>query len=62
MAVLTAMGEKINEVHDGIPFYATHNLHTSQTGLYTTIDFSKELDEKIIKSAFIKIWRSCGIF
>ena len=43
------MGEKINnEVHDGIPFYATHNLHTSQTGLYTTIDFSKELDEKII--------------
>lgn len=27
MAVLTAMGEKINnEVHDGIPFYATHNL------------------------------------
>ena len=55
MAVLTAMGEKINnEVHDGSPGYATHNLHTNQTGLYKTIDFSKKLDEKIIKKCLYK--------
>ena len=60
MAVLTAMGEEINnEVHDGIPFYATHNLHTSQTGLYKTIDFSKELDEKIIKKCLYKKSGDC---
>ena len=29
-------------------------MHTSQTGLYTTIDFSKELDEKIIKKCLYK--------
>ena len=55
MAVLTAMGEKINnKVHNGIPFYATHNLHTNQTGIYKTINFSKELDERIIKKCFYK--------
>lgn len=60
MAVLTAMGEEINnEVHDGIPFYATHNLHTNQTGLYKTIDFSKELDEKIIKKCLYKKSGDC---
>ena len=60
MAVLTAMGEKINnEVHDGIPFYATHNLHTNQTGLYKAIDFSKELDEKIIKKCLYKKSGDC---
>ena len=60
MAVLTAMGEKINnEVHDGIPFYATHNLHTNQTGLYKAIDFSKELDEKIIKKCLYKKTGDC---
>ena len=63
MAVLTAMGEEINnEVHDGIPFYATHNLHTSQTGLYKTIDFSKELDEKIIKKCLYKKSGDCVEF
>ena len=60
MAVLTAMGEEINnEVHDGIPFYATHNLHTAQTGIYKTIEFSKELDEKIIKKCLYKKSGDC---
>lgn len=55
MAVLTAMGEEINnEVHSGIPFYATHNLHTNQTGIYKSIDFSKELEENIIKKCLYK--------
>ena len=50
MAVLVAMGEKIEEkINKGIPFYATHNLHTSQNGKYKTIEFSDELEKKIIK-------------
>lgn len=55
MAVLTSMGENIkNEVHKGTPFYATHNLHTSQTGLYKNIEFSDELEGFIIKKCLYK--------
>lgn len=55
MAVLTSMGENIkNEVHKGTPFYATHNLHTSQTGLYKYIEFSDELEGFIIKKCLYK--------
>ena len=55
MAVLIAMGEKIEEkINKGIPFYATHNLHTSQNGKYKTIEFSDELENKIIKKCLYK--------
>ena len=55
MAVLVAMGEKIEEkINKGIPFYATHNLHTSQNGKYKTIEFSDELENKIIKKCLYK--------
>lgn len=55
MAVLTSMGENIkNEVHKGTPFYATHNLHTSQTGFYKNIEFSDELEGFIIKKCLYK--------
>lgn len=55
MAVLTAMGETIeNKVHKGIPYYATHNLHTNKNGVYKTIKFSKELEKRIIKKYFYK--------
>lgn len=55
MAVLVAMGEKIEEkINEGIPFYATHNLHTSQNGKYKTIEFSDELENKIIKKCLYK--------
>lgn len=55
MAVLTAMGEKIdNVVHKGIPYYATHNLHTDKNGIYQGITFSKDLDQKIIKKCIYK--------
>lgn len=60
MAVLTAMGEKVNNnVHNGIPFYATHNLHTNQTGIYRTIEFSKELEQNIIKKCLYKKSGDC---
>ena len=55
MAILTAMGEKIEgRVNEGIPFLATHNLHTSQNGKYKTIEFSSELEKKIIKKCLYK--------
>lgn len=55
MAVLVAMGERIEEkINKGIPFYATHNLHTSQNGKYKTIEFSDELENKIIKKCLYK--------
>lgn len=55
MAVLTAMGETIeNKVHKGIPYYATHNLHTNESGVYKTINFSKELEKRIIKKCLYK--------
>lgn len=55
MAVLTAMGEKIKEeVNAGIPFWATHNLHTGQNGKYKTIEFSNELEKVIVKKCLYK--------
>lgn len=55
MAVLSAMGENFDIViKEGIPYYATHNLHTDKNGFYKTINFSKELNEKIIKKCLYK--------
>lgn len=55
MAVLAAMGEKIEEkVNEGIPFYATHNIHTNKNGTYKTIEFSDELEKKITKKCLYK--------
>lgn len=55
MAVLTAMGEKIEEnINEGIPFCATHNLHTNQNGKYKNIEFSNELENKIIRECLYK--------
>lgn len=55
MAVLAAMGEHLNcEIVEGIPFYATHNLHTNQNGAYKAIEFSDELENKIVKKCLYK--------
>lgn len=55
MAVLAAMGEHLNcEIGEGIPFYATHNLHTNQSGIYKKIEFSEELEKRIIKKCLYK--------
>lgn len=55
MAVLTAMGEKIErKINEGNSFYATHNLHTCLNGKYKTIEFSNELENKIIKKCLYK--------
>lgn len=55
MAVLTAMGKKISpKIRQGTPYYATHNLHTSQNGIYRTIHFSEELEQRIVKKCLYK--------
>ena len=55
MAVLAAMGEHLNcKLGEGIPFYATHNLHTNQNGAYKAIEFSDELENKIVKKCLYK--------
>lgn len=55
MAVLAAMGKKIEVVvSEEISYYATHNLHTNLNGEYQTINFSTELEKKIVKKYLYK--------
>lgn len=55
MAVLSAMGEKVGpEIKKGIPYYATHNLHANQNGIYEEIEFSDELEKYIVKKCLYK--------
>ena len=55
MAVLAAMGESLKcEIGAGTPFYATHNLHTNKNGIYKGIEFSEELEKRIVKKFLYK--------
>lgn len=55
MAVLAAMGEPLKcMVGVGTPFYATHNLHTNKNGIYKGIEFSEELEKRIVKKCLYK--------
>lgn len=55
MAVLTAMGREIDAtIKEGIPYFATHNLHSSKNGEYKTIDFAEKLDKYTIKKCLYK--------
>lgn len=55
MAVLAAMGEQLNcEIGEGTSFYATHNLHTNKNGTYKRIEFSEELEKRIVKKCLYK--------
>lgn len=55
MAVLTAMGREVDaRVKEGVPFFATHNLHSSKNGSYQTIEFSEDLEKYIIKKCLYK--------
>lgn len=55
MAVLSAMGMPIvANIKEGIPFFATHNLHTSTEGIYQKIIFSDKLEKKIIRKCLYK--------
>lgn len=55
MAVLAAMGEPVvADIKEGIPFLATHNLHTAKSGIYQDIIFSGELEKKIVRKCLYK--------
>lgn len=55
MAVLASMGETIvTDVKEGIPFFATHNLHTFKEGVFQNINFSEKLEKRIIKKCIYK--------
>lgn len=55
MAVLTAMGQPVTTViSGGAPYFATHNLHSSRDGVYQTIQFSKEIERRIVRKCLYK--------
>lgn len=55
MAVLTAMGEKVDSnAFVGKGLFATHNLHTAKNGKYQTIEFSPEMDKYIFRKNLYK--------
>lgn len=56
LSVRYAMGwnAEVDEVK-GTPFYATHNLHTSHSGIFERIDFSDYLEEYIIRKNIFKV-------
>lgn len=55
MCVKAAMGEAIDiRMAEGIPYYATHNLHSSKNGSFQKICFSEELKPFIVKTCIYK--------
>ena len=44
----------VANIKEGIPFFATHNLHTSTEGIYQKIIFSDKLEKKIIRKCLYK--------
>ena len=56
MSIKTAMGESINsEIKEGKLYYATHNLHSSKSGIYKEMEFSTEIEKFIIKKYLYKV-------
>lgn len=55
MAVKSAMGEKIYVIpREGIPFFATYNLHTAENGFFQSIEYSEEIEKYIVKKCEYK--------
>lgn len=55
MAIKSAMGEPVStHPPKGIPFYATHNLHSSKSGRLKRISYSKQIRPFIIKECIYK--------
>lgn len=55
MTVKAAMGEiPLLECRKAVPYYATHNLHTDQTGIFKGIWYSEEIKPFIIREAVYK--------
>lgn len=57
MAISAAMGMPVNaRIKAGIPFYATHNLHTDKNGIFESIQFSEGLRNCIVRVCIYKKW------
>lgn len=55
MAVKSAMGEPINSyIPEGIPFYATHNLHSVKNGKFESVVYSDEIKPFIVRECVYK--------
>lgn len=55
MSVRCAMGESVgSELGEGIPYYATLNLHSNRKGIFERIEFSPELEKYIIRKNVYK--------
>lgn len=55
MSIRAAMGENIkNDYKNGIPYYATYNLHSSKNGILKGISFSQELQPFIVRKNIYK--------
>lgn len=55
LCVKAAMGDSVDmKVSEGIPYYATHNLHTAENGIFEGIEFDEILEKKIIKKCIYK--------
>lgn len=55
MNIRSAMGESIGTgMGDGIPYYATLNLHSNRKGIFDRIDFSPAIEQYIIRKCVYK--------
>ncbi|MCD7919386.1 MAG: ATP-grasp domain-containing protein [Clostridiales bacterium] len=55
MSVRSAMGMSIDvKENEGIPYYATHNLHTAENGIFEGIEYSEEIKKHIVKECVYK--------
>ena len=56
MTVKAAMegGMKEFSHKTGIPYYATHNIHSDRNGVFKTVTFSSELEKKIVRREIYK--------
>ena len=56
MTVKTAMGESLDgfSLHEGRPYYATHNLHSDNDGVFKGVSFSHALEKRIVRCDIYK--------
>lgn len=55
MSVRAAMGQSVgSDMGDGVPYYATLNLHSNRIGKFERIEFSQEIEKYIIRKNIYK--------
>ena len=55
ISVRAAMGETLKcDEYQGVPYYATHNLHSSKNGRFKTIFYDEQIERFIVKKCVYK--------